>query len=310
MKVFVAGHRGLVGSSLIRNVSEEFEIVTASHSELDLRDRTAVRNFLMAHKPSAVILAAARVGGIQANSRLQSDFLVENLDIQNSVISECANLNIQNLVFLGSSCIYPKFAPQPIRENSLLSGYLESTNEGYALAKIAGVKLMRAFYEEKGLNYISLMPTNLYGQNDNFDYFSSHVPASLMRRFHEAKISKESRALVWGSGTPVREFMHVDDLARACWMFLKKGVGGQLINIGTGKGISIRDFAELMANVIGYTGEIGYESTKPDGTPQKILDVQKAHSFGWSARIPLEEGLKMTYEWFKVSWEKGEIRGY
>ena len=309
MKVFIAGHRGLVGSAVIRNAPDGIEVIRASREELDLRDRSAVKDFLKLNMPEAVILAAAKVGGIEANSRFQSNFLVENIEIQNSVITAAANLDIQNLIFLGSSCVYPKFASQPIKEESLLTGLLEQTNEGYALAKIAGIKLVQAIYNERRFKYISLMPTNLYGPNDNFDVQSSHVPAALLRRFHEAKISGAVSVDVWGTGKPRREFMHVDDLARACWFMLDKNIGGELINIGTGIDISISEFARLVSNIVGYNGLIKFDESKPDGTPQKLLDTSKANSLGWHAQITLERGLAETYNWYINALKLGEIRG-
>lgn len=255
-------------------------------------------------------MAAAQVGGIVANSRNQWDFLLNNLKIQNSVIEAAARLEIPKFVFLGSSCIYPKLAPQPMKEDSLLSGHLESTNEGYALAKIMGIRLCKAVFERKNLNFFSLMPTNLYGPNDNFDLELGHVPASLMRKFHEAKVANASQVVVWGTGLPRREFMHADDLAKAVWHMLGKSLGGELINIGTGQDISIRDFALIMAEVTGYEGEIVFDVKKPDGAPKKLLDVTKANDLGWKHEINLLDGLSETYEWFKASLAKGEVRGY
>jgi len=254
-------------------------------------------------------LAAAKVGGIEANATHQKDFLLENLKIQNAVIEAASILEIENLLFLGSSCIYPKLAPQPLSENSLLSGSLEPTNEGYAIAKIAGIKLCRSIYEEQGLKYFSLMPTNLYGPNDNFDPRISHVPAALMRKFHEAKTSKAGEVVVWGSGTPRREFMHVDDMADACWYMLGQDFGGELINVGTGQDIEISEFAKLVAKVVGFEGNIVYDSSKPDGTPRKVLDVSKIQSYGWKYKIDLEEGLEKTYAWYVDALKKGEVRG-
>ncbi len=259
---------------------------------------------------STVVLAAAQVGGIIANSTNQLDFLLKNLKIQNSVIEAAVRLEIPNFVFLGSSCIYPKLAPQPIKEDSLLSGYLESTNEGYALAKITGIRMCKAVFEQKGLNFFSLMPTNLYGPNDNFDLELGHVPASLMRKFHEAKISNSKEVIVWGTGQPKREFMHVNDMAVAVWQMLDRNVGGELINVGTGEDVSISEFATTMAKVVGYEGEIVFDIAKPDGTPRKLLDVSKAHSYGWRHQIELEEGLQQTYSWFVDALAKGEVRGY
>ena len=260
-------------------------------------------------KPDAIILAAAKVGGIEANAAHQKDFLLENLKIQNAVIEAASSLRIKNLLFLGSSCIYPKHAPQPICENSLLTGPLESTNEGYAIAKIAGIKLCRSIHEEQGLNYFSLMPTNLYGPNDNYDPHMSHAPAALIRKFHEAKINGTGEVVVWGSGTPRREFMHVDDMAEACWYMLEKKVGGELINVGTGEDISISEFAKLISKVVGFQGKITYDSLKPDGTPRKVLNVSKIETYGWKHKIKLEDGLKMTYAWYLDALVKGEVRG-
>ena len=286
------------------------EALVQTRSQLLLTDKTAVLEFLKSNHIEAVVLAAAKVGGIGANSKDHKAFLLENLNIQNSVLSAASELGISKVVFLGSSCIYPKLAPQPISENSLLTGPLEATNEGYALAKIAGIRLCKAIYDQDGLNYFSLMPTNLYGPNDNFDRFASHVPAALMRKFHEAKINHEPEVIVWGTGTPRREFMHVDDMARACWYMLDQEVGGELINIGTGEDVTIAEFAELMAKVVGYEGKIVYDISKPDGTPRKLLDVSKAHSYGWKHQIELEDGLRQTYAWFVDALAKGEVRGY
>jgi GDP-L-fucose synthase len=310
MRVFIAGDRGMVGMALRRTLPKHHELILADRSVLDLRDEKNVANFLRNGKPDLIILAAARVGGISANSRYQRQFLLENLQIQNAVLNSAADLNIPNLIFLGSSCIYPRLAPQPIKEDSLLSGPLEPTNEGYALAKIVGLKLCNAIHKDLGLNYFSLMPTNLYGPNDNFSLEDGHVPAALMRRFHEAKISKQPSAKVWGSGNPKREFMHVDDLANACWFLAEKNLGGELINIGTGIDIEISEFAKKIAAIIGFQGEIEFDISKPDGSPRKLLDVSKVHALGWQHKIQLEDGLLATYKWFAESLEKGEVRGY
>jgi GDP-L-fucose synthase len=288
----------------------EVQCLSPKRIDLDLTSQLEVENYFKQHKPDTVFLAAARVGGIGANSSDQKGFLVENLNIQNTVLTAASNSRISNLVFLGSSCIYPKFADQPISENSLLTGPLEPTNEGYALAKIAGVLLCRAIYEQDSLNFFSLMPTNLYGPNDNFDNATSHVPAALMRKFHDAKIHDEPEVVIWGTGTPRREFMHVDDIARACWYMLDQDLGGELINIGTGEDLTIAEFAELMAKIVGYQGNIVYDTTRPDGTPRKLLDVSKAHSYGWKHQIKLEDGLRQTYAWFVDALNKGEVRGY
>ena len=308
--VFVAGHLGMVGSALLRTAPSETKIFTATKNELVLTDKDDVERYLKKIKPDAVIIAAAKVGGIGANSANQRQFLVENLLLQNSIISAAADAKISKLIFLGSSCIYPKFAPQPIEEVSLLSGKLEPTNEGYAIAKIAGIRLIKAVFDEEHLNFFSLMPTNLYGPGDNFNLESGHVPAALMRKFHEAKINRDKVVVVWGSGSPRREFMHVDDMARACWYMLGQKAGGELINVGTGQDIEIAKFAQLMAKVVGFEGEIVYDSSKPDGTPRKLLDVSKIHAYGWKNQIELEDGLRQTYAWFVNSLRNGEVRGY
>lgn len=305
-KVFVAGHRGLVGRNLCESAPDKYEIIT---TELDLRDKEKVRAFLSQNAPDVVILAAARVGGIAANSKYQSDFLIQNLEIQNSVIGAARELQIQKLLFLGSSCIYPRLAPQPIPESSILTGPLEPTNEGYAIAKIAGVRLVHAIHQELGLDYFSLMPTNLYGPYDNFDKESSHVPPAIMRKFHDAKISGANEVVLWGTGSPRREFMHVKDLVLACWYLLDQEIGGELINVGTGEDLEIKEFATIMAKIVGYEGEVIYDSSRPDGTPRKLLDVTKIHSLGWHHTIELEDGLTQTYEWFKEAFNKGELRG-
>jgi GDP-L-fucose synthase len=309
MRVFVAGHKGLVGSALLRTASSSVQILTAEKEDLDLTNRTKVFEFLNKESPDAVILAAAKVGGIGANSSHQFQFLLENLDIQNSVMSQSLKVGVPNFIFLGSSCVYPKYASQPIAESSLLSGSLEETNEGYAIAKIAGIRLARAISEEKNLNYFSLMPSNLYGPNDNFDLDSSHVPAALIRRFHEAMITKTKEVSIWGTGKPRREFMHVDDLANACWFFLIQKLGGQLLNIGTGVDITIKDFANMIALIVGFEGSINFDHSKPDGTPEKLLDVSKARSFGWASGISLLDGLSDTYKWYVRTIGTGQIRG-
>jgi len=300
----------MVGMALRRTLPRHYELILADRSVLDLRDEKNVANFLRNEKPDLIILAAARVGGISANSRYQRQFLLENLQIQNAVLNSAADLDIPNLIFLGSSCIYPRLAPQPITEDSLLSGPLEPTNEGYALAKIVGLKLCNAIHKDLGLNYFSLMPTNLYGPNDNFSLEDGHVPAALMRRFHEAKMTNQNSVKVWGSGNPKREFMHVDDLANACWFLAEKNLGGELINIGTGIDIGISEFAEKIAAIVGFQGEIEFDISKPDGSPRKLLDVSKVHGLGWQHKIQLEDGLLATYKWFVQSLEKGEVRGY
>lgn len=310
MKVFVAGHRGMVGSALFQNAPAEVDLITAERSEIDITDTFQVSKFLEVNQVDSVILAAAKVGGIGANSIFQKDFLYQNIEIQNSVLMAAANLSIANLIFLGSSCIYPRLSPQPIAETSLLSGPLEPTNEGYALAKIAGIRLAKAIHDEDHLNFFSLMPTNLYGPNDNFDIRTSHVPAALIRKFHEAKIANNPEVVVWGSGSPRREFMHAYDLADACWFLLTKDLGGELINIGTGIDLPISKFAEMIAKVVGFEGKIVYDRSKPDGPPRKLLDVSKIHSLGWRHRISLEDGIKQTYEWFLDALKDGKVRGF
>lgn len=310
MRVFVAGDRGMVGMALRRTLPKHHELILADRSILDLRNEKDVANFLGNKKPDLIILAAARVGGISANSRYQRQFLLENLQIQNAVLDSAAELGIPNLIFLGSSCIYPRLAQQPITEDSLLSGPLEPTNEGYALAKIVGLKLCNAIHKDLGLNYFSLMPTNLYGPNDNFSLEDGHVPAALMRRFHEAKMTMQPSVKVWGSGNPKREFMHVDDLADACWFLAEKNLGGELINIGTGIDIEISEFAKKVSAIVGFQGEIEFDVSKPDGSPRKLLDVSKVHALGWKHKIQLDDGLLATYKWFAESLEKGEVRGY
>lgn len=308
--MFVAGQNGLVGSAVVRNAPLGNELITAARNEVDLSDKVQVKRFLERTQPDAIILAAARVGGILANANHQREFLLSNLEIQNSVIDTAASLGISKLIFLGSSCIYPKFAPQPISEDSLLTGLLEPTNEAYALAKIAGIRLCKAISDEFGYNYFSLMPTNLYGPNDNYDLKSSHVPAALMRKFHEAKIAGKAFVEIWGTGSPRREFMHSDDMAKAIWHMLNVRAPGELINVGTGFDTTIKEFAYMMANIIGFQGEIKFDHTKPDGTPRKLLDVHKINSLGWQSQINLETGLKETYKWFIHALKKGEIRGF
>ena len=310
MRVFIAGHQGTVGSAIVRLAPSGTEVLTRDRSSLNLENRDEVMSFLEDTRPDAVILAAAKVGGIEANSTNQRNYLLQNLRIQNVVIDAAACLGISNFLFLGSSCIYPRLAPQPMQESSLLTGSLEPTNDGYAIAKIAGIRLCRAIFEEEGLNYFSLMPTNLYGPNDNFNLKTSHVPAALIRKFHEAKTSGATEVVVWGTGNPRREFMHVDDMAQACWFMLGRDNGGSLINVGTGVDIQIREFSELVAKVIGYNGQIVFDTSRPDGPPRKLLDVTKIHSLGWNHQIGLEEGLRSTYGWFLKALKEGVVRGY
>ena len=299
-KIFVAGHRGLVGSALVRKLEQDgfVNLLVRDRAALDLRNPEAVDLFFATEKPSTVILAAAKVGGIKANNDEPVEFLLENLQVQNNVVCAAHKNGASKLLFLGSSCIYPKHAPQPIPESAMLSGPLEPTNEAYAIAKIAGIKLCQAYAREYGANFISAMPTNLYGPNDNFDLVSSHVLPALLRKAHIAKQEGARELMVWGSGNPRREFLHVDDLAAACVFLLEKYDSPEIINIGCGEDISIRELAELICDVVGFKGELGWDSTKPDGTPRKLLDVSRIHALGWRHRIGLREGIARTYEWF------------
>jgi len=299
-KIFIAGHRGLVGSALTRKLEQEgfTNLVTRDRASLDLRDAGAVGRFFAKEKPALVVLAAAKVGGIKANNDLPVEFLEDNLQVQNNVIRAAHENGVRKLLFLGSSCIYPKHAPQPIPESALLSGPLEPTNEAYAIAKIAGIKLCQAYDREYGANFISAMPTNLYGPNDNFDLVSSHVLPALLRKAHTAKHERQRELVVWGSGNPRREFLHVDDLAAACVFLLEKYDSPEIINVGCGEDISIRELAELICDIVGFQGELAWDTTKPDGTPRKLLDVSKIHALGWRHKIGLREGITRTYEWF------------
>jgi len=300
-KVYVAGHQGLVGSAILRKlISEGYSnIVTLSFQELDLRDQTAVNEFFKKEQPEYVFLAAAKVGGILANNTYPVDFLRDNLLIQTNVIDAAYRYGSRKLLFLGSSCIYPKFAPQPIKEKYLLTGELEPTNEPYAIAKIAGIKLCQAYNRQYQTNFISVMPTNLYGPGDNFDLETSHVIPALIRKFHEAKIKGKDQVVVWGSGKPFREFLHVDDLADACLFLMHNYNSSEIINIGTGKDLSIAELAYLIKDIIEYDGNIIFDTSKPDGTPRKLLDVSKIFNMGWKPRITLEEGIRSTYNWYQ-----------
>lgn len=300
-KVYVAGHQGLVGSAILRKLTSEgySNIVTRSFQELDLRDQTAVNEFFKKEQPEYVFLAAAKVGGILANNTYPVDFLRDNLLIQTNVIDAAYRYGSRKLLFLGSSCIYPKFAPQPIKEKYLLTGELEPTNEPYAIAKIAGIKLCQAYNRQYQTNFISVMPTNLYGPGDNFDLETSHVIPALIRKFHEAKIKGKDQVVVWGSGKPFREFLHVDDLADACLFLMSNYNSSEIINIGTGKDLSIAELAYLIKDIIEYDGNIIFDTSKPDGTPRKLLDVSKLFNMGWKPRITLEEGIRSTYSWYQ-----------
>jgi GDP-L-fucose synthase len=298
--VFVAGHRGLVGSAILRHLEQKpgLDLLTKTSKELDLRDRQGVEQFLKAAKPEVVVIAAAKVGGIQANFQFPVEFLLENLEIQNALIAASFLAGVKKLVFLGSSCIYPRLAPQPISEDALLTGPLEVTNEPYALAKIAGIKLCQAYARQYGANFISVMPTNIYGPNDNFDLQNSHVLAALLRKAHEAKVSGKASIVVWGTGTPRREFLHSEDLADAVAFLIEHYDSPEIINVGCGRDVTIRELAELVCDVVGFTGMLEFDSTKPDGTPRKLLDVSKLTKQGWQAKIPLREGIESMYEWF------------
>ncbi|HEY6205834.1 MAG TPA: GDP-L-fucose synthase [Chthoniobacterales bacterium] len=299
-KIFVAGHRGMVGSAVVRRLKIDgfANLLMRDRSQLDLTAQEAVRKFFQQERPEVVVFAAAKVGGIKANNDFPVEFLLENLRIQNNVIAAAHETGVRKLLFLGSSCIYPKFAPQPIPESALLTGPLEPTNEAYAVAKIAGIKLCQAFSREYGANFVSAMPTNLYGPNDNFDLETSHVLAALLRKAHEAKTNKARELVVWGSGKPRREFLHVDDAASACLFLLQKYDSPEIINVGCGEDISIRELAERICDVVGFEGELTWDTSKPDGTPRKLLDVAKLKNLGWQPTISLREGIARTYEWF------------
>lgn len=297
-KIFVAGHRGLVGSAIVRNLKEKgfTNIIGRTHKELDLTNQQAVENFFKEEKPEYVFLAAAKVGGIGANSTYPADFIMENLQIQCNVIKSSFNNKVKKLMFLGSSCIYPKMCPQPIKEEYLLSDYLEKTNEAYALAKISGLKMCQFFNEQYGTNYISVMPTNLYGPNDNYDLNNSHVLPALLRKMHEAKINNESSVEIWGTGKPLREFLYVDDMADACVFLMETYEGNDFFNVGTGKELTIRGLAETIKQAVGFRGELVFNSSKPDGTPRKLLDVSRLANAGWVYKTELIDGIKKTYE--------------
>jgi GDP-L-fucose synthase len=302
-KIFVAGHRGMVGSALVRRLEiEGFKnLLTRDRSELDLTSDPAVAKFFAEERPTVVLVAAAKVGGIKANNDFPVEFLLENLRIQNNIFRSAYESGVRKLLFLGSSCIYPKFAPQPIPETALLSGPLEPTNEAYAIAKIAGIKLSQAYNREYGANFISALPTNLYGPNDNFDLETSHVLAALIRKAHEAKVRRDKKLTAWGTGKPRREFLHVDDLASACLLLLEKYDSPEIINVGCGEDISIRELSELICDVVGFDGELAWDTSKADGTPRKLLDVTKLRAFGWKPAIPLRDGIARTYEWFRAN---------
>ncbi len=303
-KVFIAGHRGLVGSAILRAVEaraaagEPWEVVTRSRRELDLLDAAAVRAFLMAERPGFVIIAAAKVGGIKVNNDFPVDFLLDNLKIQNHLIESSYAAGVGKLLFLGSSCIYPKFAPQPIHEESLLTGSLEPTNEPYAIAKIAGIKLCQAYRRQHGADFISAMPTNMYGPFDNFDLETSHVLPAMIHKFHLAKAAGKSSVTLWGTGSPRREFLHSEDLAAACLLLLENYSASAHINIGSGKDVTIKELAESVREAVGYRGEIEWDTTQPDGTPRKLMDNSRIRALGWEPKITLPEGIRDAYRWF------------
>jgi len=307
-KIYVAGHNGMVGSAIVRKLRQEGydNLLLRSHDELDLLDQKATFRFFEEEKPEYVVLAAAKVGGIMANDTYRAQFIYENTQIQNNVIHASYVNDVKKLLFLGSSCIYPKHAPQPIKEEHLLSGKLEDTNEPYAIAKIAGIKTCENYYRQYGVNFFSIMPSNLYGPKDNFDLETAHVLPALIRKFHEAKVEGEDHVTLWGTGEPEREFTHVDDLADAVYFLIQNVDAEEIyskgiphINIGTGKDLSINELAKLISEIVGYNGGLAHDTSKPDGTPKKLLDVSRLHDLGWKAEIPLKDGLEQTYEWYK-----------
>lgn len=300
-KIYVAGHRGLVGSAIVRNLEEKGfkNIICRTHKELDLTNQNEVKKFFEEERPEYVFLAAAKVGGIHANNTYPADFIYENLMIQNNVIKAAHDFEVKKLLFLGSTCIYPKMAPQPIKEDYLLTGSLEETNEAYAVAKIAGLEMCKFFKRQYGDNFISCMPTNLYGPNDNFDLKNSHVLPALIRKFHEAKVNNSEVVEVWGTGKPLREFLYVDDMADACVFLMENYDGEQHVNIGTGVEVSIRELAETVKKVVGFEGELVFNTDMPDGTPRKLTNVEKLHKLGWNHNIKLADGIKRSYLWYK-----------
>ncbi len=298
--IYIAGHRGMVGSAVLRRLEKEgfTKTITRTRQEVDLLDRTSVRRFFEKERPSIVVDAAAKVGGIVANNEQPVEFLLQNVTIQNNLIEAAADYGVRKLLFLGSSCIYPKFAPQPIQESSLLTGPLEPTNDAYALAKIAGIRLCQAYAKQYGKNFLSGMPTNLYGPNDNFDLHTSHVLPALIRKAHEAKERGDKTIPIWGSGTPRREFLHTDDLADACLFLLENYDSPDVVNIGCGEDVTIRELAETVCDVVGFPGELVFDTSKPDGTPRKLLDMSKLFGLGWRPKIALRDGIRESYEWF------------
>jgi len=307
--VYVAGHKGLVGSALLRHLKKNGyrNILVRTRQELDLRQSDAVRNFFSQAKPEAVVVAAAKVGGIKANSDYPVEFLLENLQIQNNLIAASFEFGVKKLLFLGSSCVYPKLAPQPIHEESLLAGPLEPTNEPYAIAKIAGIKLCQAYAQQYGMDFSCAMPTNIYGPGDNFDLEKSHVLAALIRKVHEAKLRNQREVTIWGTGTPRREFLHADDLADALGFLLENYDSSEIINVGCGEDLTIRELVEIVAQVIGFEIDLVFDTTKPDGTPKKLLDTTRLQALGWKPQISLNDGIRQTYQWFLES--SAQLRG-
>ena len=310
-KIYVAGHRGLVGSAIVRNLKNKGydNIIGRTHAELELTDQAAVKSFFEEERPDVVVLAAAKVGGINANNTYPAEFAWDNMQVQCNVIKCCHDYKVKKLLFLGSTCIYPRMAPQPIPEDALLTGPLEITNEAYAIAKIAGLEMCKFFKMEYGDDFISCMPTNLYGPYDNYDLKGSHVLPAMIRKFHEAKKNNAPEVELWGTGSPLREFLHVDDMADACVYLLENYSGLQHVNIGTGKEITIKELALLIKNTVGYEGNIRWNTEMPDGTPRKLTDVTKLHEMGWMHKIELEEGVRLAYEWFKDNIENARMEG-
>ncbi len=310
-KIYVAGHRGLVGSAIVRNLKSKgyTNVIGRTHQELELTDQAAVRAFFEEEKPDVVVLAAAKVGGINANNTAPADFAWDNMQVQCNVIKCCHDYKVKKLLFLGSTCIYPKMAPQPIVEDALLTGPLEQTNEAYAIAKISGMQMCKYFKRQYGDNFISCMPTNLYGPYDNYDLKGSHVLPAMIRKFHEAKMQNAPTVELWGTGLPLREFLYVDDMADACVFLLENYDGEQHVNIGTGKELTIKELAELVKKTVGFEGEIVWNSSMPDGTPRKLTDVTKLHELGWTHKVELQEGVKLAYEWFKENVDHARMNG-
>jgi GDP-L-fucose synthase len=304
-KIYVAGHRGMVGSAIVRKLQKEgySNILTASSKDVDLTNQEATNQWFEANKPDYVFVAAAKVGGIQANNIYRADFLYQNLMIECNTIHASFQQNVKKLLFLGSTCIYPKLAPQPLKEEYLLSGYLEETNEPYAIAKIAGIKLCESYKRQYGCNFISAMPTNLYGPNDNYDLNNSHVLPALIRKFHEAKINNQAEVIMWGTGSPFREFLHADDLADSLYFLMQNYDGEEFVNCGSGEEISIKDLALLIKDIVGFEGNIIHDTTKPDGTPRKLTDVSKLHNLGWKHQINLKDGIQAVYQEFVENYE-------